>query len=119
MQATQTATHCQEELAFYQRQAAEAMRARDKANADAASARSLHAELQQRCSQQDAQLRQDQAALGDAKLQLSLQAAEMQGLQKRAATAEQVPSLQRDLKACKAELRTAASERDNLRVRLV
>jgi mannose/fructose/N-acetylgalactosamine-specific phosphotransferase system component IIB len=107
---------CQEEVRFYQQQAAEAMQTRDRATSEAATARSMHAELKKRFSDQDAQLRQEKVSVKSLKLQIASFSAEIESLKKQASVAEQVPVLRSDVARMKLDLFAMTSDRETLQV---
>ena len=109
VQATGHVTRMQQELQFYQKQAVDAMQARDRANGDAEQLRARNKTLDETASTCQADLKATQHSYDEAQQRLKDQEQEIADLKKRVEDAAQVPTLQLQLERLQ---ETLDSERD-------
>lgn len=83
----------QQELQFYQKQAVDAMQARDRANGEAEQLRTRNSEVDTAVSSCQADLKATQHSYAEAKQRLKDQEQEIADLRKRVEHAAQVPTL--------------------------
>lgn len=94
MQATSSVTRMQQELQFYQKQAVDAMQARDRANGEAEQMRTRNSKLDAAASSCQSDLKATQHSYAEAQQRLKDQEQEIADLMKRVEHAAQVPTLQ-------------------------
>lgn len=94
MQATGNVTRMQQELQFYQKQAVDAMQARDRANGDVEQLRTRNSKLDTAASTCQADLKATEHSYAEAQQRLKDQEQEIADLKKRVENAAQVPTLE-------------------------
>jgi uncharacterized coiled-coil DUF342 family protein len=94
VQATGNIARMQQELQFYQKQAVDAMQARDRANSEAEQLRSRNSKLDTEASTCQLSLKATQNSYAEAQQRLKDQEKEVSELKKRVEQAAQVPRLQ-------------------------
>lgn len=103
-QATKKTWRIENERSFYQKQAVEAMQARDRAEAEASRVQQKATSLEALLTQKDTELRAEQSELIEVRQRLQGLHEEADGLRIKAKVASQVPQLRLDLQECRAAL---------------
>lgn len=112
VQTTKKIGRIENERSFYQKQAVEAMQARDRAEAEASRLQEDTTALQASLAQKDTELRAESGAASELRQRLDGLQKEIEVLRREAEVASQVPKLRLDLQETKAALeRTRESRR--------
>jgi chromosome segregation ATPase len=114
MQAEVRASKLSSELRFYQKQATEAMRARDSANADADQLKDTNEELHKLLQTNEAQLRAEKASHASLQAKWDRQSETLKSMRTQA---DKLPQALNDLAHSRADREHLRAERDKAQVR--